>query len=232
MCKFFSACSDGKGNVIFFKAEDVVKEMAKGNPKGYAAWFRSRMIVQYEAQRKRLAEAIKADIESVPDYRIKTPLQRSVQLLKRHRNIAFENKEDMPASIIITTLAAHSYNNEMDLVEALNNIVDGMPNYITKRNGIPWVQNPVDSLENFADRWQERPGREQDFQGWLKKVRNDMNAVLDCEDIDRVCEMLQLLFGERVAGAAVTRYKEYTQTRGSKIDTVIPIVKPNKPWGF
>jgi len=35
MCKFFSCNSDGKGNVIFFKVEDIAKEMAMGNPKSY-----------------------------------------------------------------------------------------------------------------------------------------------------------------------------------------------------
>ena len=35
MCQFFSCNSDGKGKVIFFKIEDVVKEMAAGNKKNY-----------------------------------------------------------------------------------------------------------------------------------------------------------------------------------------------------
>ena len=35
MCKFFSADSDGKGNIFFFAVEEVAKIMAEGNPKGY-----------------------------------------------------------------------------------------------------------------------------------------------------------------------------------------------------
>ena len=35
MCQFFSAISDGKGRVEFFKVEDVVKEMVKENPNKY-----------------------------------------------------------------------------------------------------------------------------------------------------------------------------------------------------
>jgi hypothetical protein len=35
MCKFFSVISDGKGEVLFFRIEDVVKIMSEGNPKSY-----------------------------------------------------------------------------------------------------------------------------------------------------------------------------------------------------
>ncbi len=35
MCKFFSAVSDGKGRVEFFKLEDIVRIMSSGNPEGY-----------------------------------------------------------------------------------------------------------------------------------------------------------------------------------------------------
>ena len=35
MCNFFSCVSDGKGNVKFFKPEDIVKIMGEGNPESY-----------------------------------------------------------------------------------------------------------------------------------------------------------------------------------------------------
>jgi Pentapeptide repeats (8 copies) len=35
MCQFFSCVSDGKGNVKFFKPEDIVKIMGEGNPESY-----------------------------------------------------------------------------------------------------------------------------------------------------------------------------------------------------
>ncbi len=85
----------------------------RSNPKGYAGWFRQRMITVFESQRKFLAEQLRANIEDVPDYKVKTPLQRAIQILKRHRDIMFANDPDgMPISIIISTLAAHAYNNE------------------------------------------------------------------------------------------------------------------------
>ena len=35
MCTFFSCISDGNGKVLFFKPEDIITEMAKGNPNNY-----------------------------------------------------------------------------------------------------------------------------------------------------------------------------------------------------
>jgi hypothetical protein len=238
----------------FLKSQGVIKDLAetgvaitdktlpnyerldpnwpRSNPKGFAAWFRSRMIIQLEAQRKHLAETLKADLANVPEHKVKTPLQKTVQLLKRHRDVVFEQKDDKPASIIISTLAAHAYNNEFDIVEAMINIIDGMPDYIAIRDGKTWVQNPVDPSENFADRWIGHPAREQDFRNWLGRIKGDMNTVLECNDNDQVCELLAKMFGEKVSITAVNRYKEYVETRRNSISSVSPIVHPNKPWGF
>jgi hypothetical protein len=212
--------------------ERLDPDWPRSNPKGFAAWFKSRMISQFEAQRKYLAEALKAGPANVPEYKIRTPLQKSVQLLKRHRDVVFEGKDDKPASIIISTLAAHAYNNEFDIVEAMTNIIDGIPNYIAVRDGKARVQNPVDPSENFADGWVGHPGREQNFRNWVNRIQVEMNTVLECNDTDRICEFLAQMFGENVSVVAVNRYKEYAQTRIKTISTVIPIVRPTKPWGF
>lgn len=107
----------------------------RSNPKGYAGWFRQQMITVFESQRKFLAEQLRANIEDVPDYKVKTPLQRAIQILKRHRDIMFEKDSDgRPISIIITTLAAHAYNNETNLYEALISIVKGMRIYSAQLN--------------------------------------------------------------------------------------------------
>ena len=43
----------------------------------------------------------KVSIEDVPEWRVKTPLQRSVQILKRHRDIYFQQKPEVrPVSVL------------------------------------------------------------------------------------------------------------------------------------
>jgi hypothetical protein len=179
----------------------------QSNPKGYAEWFRDQMKNQFEAQRKFLAEAVRADVEDIPEYRVKTPLQRAVQILKRHRDIMFTKDQDhKPISIIITTLAAHAYRNEGDLLGALVNIVNGMPRYIEKRGDEFWVPNPVNPLENFADKWKEYPQRERNFRLWLLQVKDDLNKALQSGDIREISELLKPHLGEKVFNEALQKF--------------------------
>lgn len=87
----------------------------KSNPRAYAEWFYQQMRVMVVRQKTMLLEADGSykSIEDVPEWRIRTPLQRAVQILKRHRDIYFANDhENCPVSIILTTLAAKAYNNQ------------------------------------------------------------------------------------------------------------------------
>jgi Second Messenger Oligonucleotide or Dinucleotide Synthetase domain len=79
----------------------------KSNPIKYAEWFRKRMEVVFKLRKTALAESMHVSIEEVPEWRVRTPLQRSVQILKRHRDIYFQQKPDVrPVSITLTTRRA------------------------------------------------------------------------------------------------------------------------------
>lgn len=169
----------------------------KSNPKAYGDWFYTVMAVQFEKRRVALAEALRANVEDVPEWRVKTPLQRTVQLLKRHRDILFEeDMENRPVSIIITTLAAHAYRNQEDLREAVLEIVEDMPSFIENRDGKWWVANPVEPGENFADKWNERPERLDAFLHWLGRVRADLQAATDSGSLNEAVEKLSRSFGD------------------------------------
>jgi hypothetical protein len=209
----------------------INSDWPRSNPRGFAAWFRTRMIVQYTELRKQFAEAMKADIANVPDYKIKTPLQRCVQLLKRNRDIIFaRDPEDRPISIIVTTLAAEAYNNEPSIVDALTNIVRQMPAYIKMRDGKVWIQNPVNPLENFADRWKDHPESERKLRTWLTGLEAALDEVLTYKDQNKVSKLLEALFGEKVTQDTI---KKFTETAGAQTKTIYPVVSithTNKPW--
>lgn len=156
----------------------------KSNPIAYAEWFKTRMEVAFRITKTALAKDAIANIEDVPDWRVKTPLQRCIQILKRHRDVHFANKSDVkPVSIILTTLAAHSYQNEVNIFDALRGITRNMPSYIENRDGVWWVQNPVERSENFADKWNEYPERRIAFTAWLKKVEADFSSLSQAETV-------------------------------------------------
>lgn len=204
------------------------------NPTGYSEWFRERMKIQLETQRKLLSEKMRADIEDVPEFRIKTPLQRSIQLLKRHRDIMFkDDPDDKPISIIITTLAALAYDNQAELYEALVSIVGGMPNHIQKVNGISLISNPVNPKENFADKWKENPQRELKFRNWLLRVKLDLESAIKEEKIQRITESLKCSFGAVAVQNALSSIESGTlevNPRSPKSRPEIVIRNPSKPW--
>ena len=145
---------------------------------------------------------IYASIDDVPDALVHTSLQRSIQLMKRHRDIMFDNEQDnkyAPISIIITTLAAQFYQNEPDIYSALYNIVTQLhahavlvengtvnrslaPQSPIKRmpDGGWYIGNPVNSEENFADRWQEdNHARARAFFRWVEALKEDLFDILE-----------------------------------------------------
>ncbi|MEL7106271.1 MAG: nucleotidyltransferase [Pseudomonadota bacterium] len=149
------------------------------NPLGYAAWFRSRQSEEFERQKISMVEQrIFEAVEEVPDFRVKTPLQRSIQLLKRHRDSLYADDDDKPISVIISTLAAKAYQGEQSLTDALRTLLKGMKGQIDDRGDERWVPNPVNPEENFADKWAEHPRREQVFYEWLQVAQRDFSHYL------------------------------------------------------
>jgi hypothetical protein len=56
----------------------------RSNPRGYLKWFLARMAAVYEKRRKDLLQkGVRAGTEPIPDYRIRTPLQQAIMILKR-----------------------------------------------------------------------------------------------------------------------------------------------------
>ena len=221
--------------------DQIDENWLRSNPKGYGEWFKERMQVVSMARREELVSLEKyASVEDVPAYEWKTPLQRAIQILKRHRGIMFvDDQENKPISIIITTLAALAYNNEGDLFDALQNIVNGMARYIENRDGVSWVPNPVNPLENFADKWhpEKYPQREVKFRLWLEQVRTDVDIALQAGDLRHMIEKLKPRFGDRLINEAAA--KAFPDWHGSisAAAMAVPHIsiskpKPIKPWGM
>lgn len=197
---------DGQPDSILITDKDLTIWQFS-NPKGYALWFYSQMRAIFETERLALAKAMGADIEEVPDWKVKTPLQRAVQLLKRHRDIYFQNDhKDKPASIIISTLAANAYAGQADLLDALFTIVQTMPDYIKERNGEYWVENPINENENFADKWIQYPQRKNKFYVWLKQLNVDLNNALVSRNLPELSTTLEKSFGSKAISTAFKNY--------------------------
>jgi Adenylyl/Guanylyl and SMODS C-terminal sensor domain len=189
--------------------ETTCTEWPHSNPKGFTKWFRSRMTEVFERQRSAMALEAKANVEDIPSYRVKTPLQQAVQILKRHRDIRFAGDPDnKPISVILTTLAGLSYGGEASVGYALQAILAAMPTHIETRGGVIWIPNPTDPEENFADRWQQHPERKTKFFEWLEAARSDFSRIGALGNRETLVEEASKVMGGRVArGAAASLAK-------------------------
>lgn len=170
--------------------EEDSYEYIGSNPEEYVKWFRGRMAKRRQALQEQYynehRDVIKsqADIETLKEYHVKTPLQKAIQILKRHRDIMFDGDTNhlKPISIIITTIAAELYNNEDNIVDTLTIILQNAEQYIRSQmvDGEYNVNNPCytgGDAENFADKWNIHPERAKAFFRWLDKAKEDLIAT-------------------------------------------------------
>lgn len=191
------------------------------NPKGFAKWFYSKNKVMFDrvkdSSKRAVFENYRADktggiyqrMDDVPDIFVKTPLQRAIQLLKRHRDIRFaglKNEACKPISMVISVLAAQIYRNESSIYETLKSIVSVLDrhaqqleatyrfdedlsrsayNLITlKVDGEWYIPNPSHDDENFADRWHleeygVKHARAVAFFDWVKWAKQDFINIAE-----------------------------------------------------
>lgn len=176
------------------------------NPHAYHTWFEEQMKDVLHTEKRNYAAKNNVDIAKVPTYKVRTPLQKAIQLLKRHRDMLFEKDDtDAPISIIITTLAALAYDGEANVYEALCNIISKMPQFIEKRGGRYWIANPVMREENFADKWNEDPNKVSAFMYWLQKVKRDLIIdPLGCFGQDNLANQYKQVLGKAPVERALT----------------------------
>lgn len=178
------------------------------NPKGYQALFEQRASLQ-----PRLRFAKSAHIDAMRDHVEPYParmekkgvLRRTVQLAKAHRNSYFaDDAEFAPISVIITTLAALSYedcvrseyDNEFDL---LADVIGGMPRFIENEivgGQRRWrIQNETTTNENFAEKWNLNPDLAEAFFQWHNRAHQDLANLNDQFGMDVLQKSLATAFG-------------------------------------
>ena len=237
------------------------------NPNGYADWFdevKRPTFEKIESKERQLLLEKNRDLfakaDDVPAPLIKTPLQRAIQILKRHLDMRFVGHElegDKPISMIVTTLSAKLYQNEEDLYSTLKNIIEELdahagllnPGYSLneglsslhlierKPDGTWHISNPVNPAENFADRWHENNHRKaRAFFQWVSWVQSDLLEVLRQADIKKIKGSLEEHFGKNIINQASSNLyipAALAVLTGSKDDVPhIEIRNPSKRWGM
>jgi len=209
--------------------EKISPNWNRSNPEGYAQWFESRM--QANKYRQILE---RAEVTDLPAYSLKTPLQKVVQVLKRHRDRMFmSDPEVKPISIIITTLAAMSYQGEEKLETAIQNVVSRMEQFV--RQSTPRIPNPVDPAEDFADRWAmpryAHLKLEHNFWNWLTQAKSDFDLILKSRDPIFLSEHFSRKFGSSISDTDLKKSMSgEVEILNSPRKPVQVITNPPKAW--
>lgn len=201
-------------------------EWPSSNPGGYQLWFASRMTAT--SGLRLLAEA---QIDPAPIYRSKTPLQQCVQLFKRHRDIMFmDNSDAKPTSIILTTVAGLAYCHGESLANTMSRVLDALEQ--VRAGDTDEILNPVNSKENFADRW-ARPDcahlfLKHNFHMWVAQARRDFGEILQDATPQRIVEVASDALGVTLSESV--RQRLGVLSPAPTIRRVAIAAEPPRPW--
>lgn len=189
----------------------MLKDWTPSNPKGYALWFESK----YIKQEMIILEKARS-IEKLPDempYQLKQPLQRAVQLIKRYRDVYFEDQPHLAtSSIILTTLAGMFYQGQTSEYQAIKGIVDGINGAIPQIQGhVIEIVNPANTKEKFSDKWVNEPELFRAFIGFMRDFQKVWNQLNSPFGIQKALEIIKPAFGEAVSLSALREQVQYIE---------------------
>jgi hypothetical protein len=193
-------------------------EYDPSSPVGYINWF--KRVMNYDRVREdRIRVFASTQVKEIELPFVRTPLQKAVQILKRHRDVfcADRDAQYSPSSVIITTLCGLTYKSEMNyalgdgnVYEAISNMLQGFP-FFMQRNyeGGYKLPNPSYTVENFLSKWNDDENYAKEFSAWIKKASDDIlvNPERYIEsDQAQLRNQLERAFGKTISESSLRRY--------------------------
>lgn len=242
------------GVAITNKLSDKSYRWSTINPKAYSDWFNkiNEPFISYmrENRTKTLMESYKDifnSVEDIPDHFIKTPLQRIIQILKRHRDMFLHRKrteKEIKSSIIVTlcTKISENANRSNDILELLDYILKEFNNYsklvkikessldntfqyrkaIQKVNGKWKIENPVNPEDNLADYWNDDFEIANLFFEWIEAVKEEFIDSFEKNDEDFIY-LLESAVGTSYLEKMIKKEKY-------SFNVTTELVEPKKSW--
>ena len=252
---------------ITHKEEDSLYVQRTSNPRGLIKWFNEVSLQTYSEDiihdkvklfrkygdyfRFNLGYTSANDVE---DYFVKTPLQKTIQILKRHRDVMFSgkpNEEYKPISAIITVLVTKIAENNIGNIHSTYDLLDIVVNTINEYSQLTtdgvdsgflnmenrlieklpncqgWrIENPTNPGENLADRWHEDSNaRARAFFEWIDSVSSHLRLIVENLELDKLKPILAFNFGRETANET-HRLCEKVLSEISTSNNIQPI----KPW--
>jgi hypothetical protein len=128
-----------------------------------------------------------------------------VQLIKRYRDIYFEKDDTYKtSSIILTTIAGEYYQGEDSIFETVNNIINTIRTHVNQPKGRLKILNPVNSEEDFTDKWDDEPEYYEVFKKFASHLYNEWQKLKMQQGVLNEGVILKGLFGNDIFTKAQT----------------------------
>ena len=140
---------------------------------------------------------------------------QKVQIGKRHRDIYFDTVDRalVPISVILTTLAARSYeycvthfiyDTEFDLLcDIVRHMPDTIETQVIGGRRLWFIWNETTSGENFAEKWNRDLHRAEAFFAWHRQALRDLEMLAATEGLDQLSKTLRGTFGQAPVSKAM-----------------------------
>jgi hypothetical protein len=209
------ACEDHSAGGTCIQVPDRdTRAWKPSDPIGYARWFLRKSVLSMRKMAADSAEPLPAH-QTVAD---KAPLQLTVQLLKRWRDIHYANDPcSAPISIVLTTLAADNYNGESSVSEAISSVLHGMLEAVRRAEASGSrlkVFNPSHILEDLSERWEDDKEAYRGFKTGIQQFSRRWDALLAVGGNQNA--ELERLFGEPVKTVLEKRAERLHESRFDK----------------
>ncbi len=212
---------ENNNSIIITHKEDGKYTFMVSNPEDYAAWFDKLQEKERRILFEREKREFSAKVEDLRKYKIRTTLQKTIQILKRHRDIKYRNasqeeKDNKPISIIITTLVGYLYTGDETILDLICKFVNDFHEYVeVDENGKYIIRNPINEEENFADKWAIYPQRKEAFYSWVEDLKKDLitNNFMIFDDLVDKGNHLKSIFGASVIESV---FEKRAKTMGKK----------------
>lgn len=170
------------------------------NPRGYAKWFIDKA---NSVQVSLLEKALRAENIPADRFKYKKPLQRGVQLIKRYRDIYFQNDDSYKtSSIILTTIAGMYYNGEESIFDTVENIINRIQHQLEYVPARLKILNPVNAHEDFTDKWDAEPKYYEAFKLFVRHLYVEWQELKKQHGVITESRILKGLFGDDLVNNA------------------------------
>jgi Second Messenger Oligonucleotide or Dinucleotide Synthetase domain len=190
------------------------------NPRGYAEWFEERCIVTvpYQFSERKLAMDSAEPIPAQEASHEKATLKHVVQLLKRWRDIYYQDRCDVaPISMVLTTLAAQFYGGHWSVSESMTTILEGIEGAVNAAMpGRIYVLNPANTDEDLSERWDD-PTQYAAFIEGIRALRAAWNRLTLDQTLEKSVGILEGLAGEPTKEAFRKQARDLQAARGADV---------------